>query len=457
MKSLRKQTSTGARSPEASARGRLEQLEALEGRVLLSAGTGRTPLVSPRLDSGAISAGANLTAASPTTAATLAQFPVIDDGTSQRSRVRSISFTFEQPVTFAPSAFELYLLNTGYSGANDGSAPTDASAALGTPYVSTVGENWSTWTIPILPATAFSDDSGSLRDGIYTFTYRSEAVTLSDGTHPIAFNYNFHRLFGDTNGSKLVNNADYSFMRQALGKQTGDTGFNAALDFDGNGTINNADYAPFRQRFLKTFVYGAASLTSAPSTTVESLPPTVFAHVIDDGTGQRSRIRSLTVQFDLPATLEPGAFALALLNTGNSGANDGSAPTDATAALGTPITSDQGFTWTIPILPDTSFSDHAASLTDGVYSFTTHGNHVKAGVGYMAYDISFTFHRLFGDINGNQTVNNQDYGLMRQSFLKSTGESGFNAAFDLDNNGLVNNADFSQFHARFGKFFLYSN
>jgi hypothetical protein len=43
----------------------------------------------------------------------------------------------------------------------------------------------------------------------------------------------------------------------------------------------------------------------------------------------------------------------------------------------------------------------------------------------------------------------------RQSFSKSTGEAGFNAAFDFDNSGTVNNADFAQFRSRFGKSFVY--
>ena len=65
----------------------------------------------------------------------------------------------------------------------------------------------------------------------------------------------FHRLFGDTNGSKNVNNADFGVFRNAYGRSTGQAGFDAAFDFDGNGTINTLDYGQFRNRFGKALNY----------------------------------------------------------------------------------------------------------------------------------------------------------------------------------------------------------
>jgi acyl-CoA thioesterase FadM len=64
-----------------------------------------------------------------------------------------------------------------------------------------------------------------------------------------------HRLFGDINGNKVVNNADYGLFRNAFGSAAGSAAYVNAFDFDNNGVINNADYGQFRNRFGKTFAY----------------------------------------------------------------------------------------------------------------------------------------------------------------------------------------------------------
>ena len=73
----------------------------------------------------------------------------------------------------------------------------------------------------------------------------------------------------------------------------------------------------------------------------------------------------------------------------------------------------------------------------------------------MATPVSFTFHRLFGDVNGSRNVNNGDYFQFRNAFGKSAGAAGYDAAFDFDGNGVVNNGDYFQFRGRFGKAFVY--
>ena len=65
----------------------------------------------------------------------------------------------------------------------------------------------------------------------------------------------FHRLFGDIQGSKNVNNADYFAFRNSFGKGSTDPAYVAAFDFDNSGVVNNSDYFQFRNRFGKTFTY----------------------------------------------------------------------------------------------------------------------------------------------------------------------------------------------------------
>ncbi len=182
----------------------------------------------------------------------------VGDGTSQqRSRVTSLSVSFDRPVSLAAGAVSLVRLNTGGSGTNDNAPPTDVSAALtSTP---TTPDGGLTWRFAVSGAfTQF----GSLLDGIYTLSVdparvSALGVALSGNPTPPAVTpaLTFHRLYGDVNGSKDVNNGDFALFRSAMGKSAGDAGFNPAFDFDDSGAVNNADYAQFRNRFLKSFSY----------------------------------------------------------------------------------------------------------------------------------------------------------------------------------------------------------
>ena len=187
--------------------------------------------------------------------------------------------------------------------------------------------------------------------------------------------------------------------------------------------------------------------------------PTFVGLQVDDGNRQRSVVRSLTFSFSNPVTLSAGAITLARLNTGGSGANDGSAPTNASAALGAPTSSDGGLTWVVPILHSTTFSDASASLTDGIYTATVHATLVTdaSGQHLTGGDQTRTFHRLYGDINGDKKISNADFTLFSNAFGSTFGQANYNRYFDLAGlNGTIGNADFTQFSNRFGKTFVYT-
>ncbi|MDB5356757.1 MAG: pcp 3 [Phycisphaerales bacterium] len=191
-----------------------------------------------------------------------------------------------------------------------------------------------------------------------------------------------------------------------------------------------------------------------------ALPPTLKSLRVDDGAIQRSEIRSLTLTFDRVVSLSSHAITLARLNTGGSGLNDGSAPTDASVALGTPITADGGITWVVPILSATAFSDASGSLTDGIYAITVHSGLVSDPMSqYLAGgDQVKTFHRLFGDVNGSKAIDNADFTRFANAWGSVFGSANYNRYFDYAGlNGLIGNADFAQFSKRFGKVFTYIN
>jgi hypothetical protein len=98
---------------------------------------------------------------------------------------------------------------------------------------------------------------GSLMDGNYTLTTRASAVHDAlgqmldgdgDGTAGGNRTDAFFRLYGDTNGDRRVDNADWDVFRSAYGKRVGEPGYLWYLDFDANGVINALDQKQFLQR-----------------------------------------------------------------------------------------------------------------------------------------------------------------------------------------------------------------
>jgi hypothetical protein len=185
--------------------------------------------------------------------------------------------------------------------------------------------------------------------------------------------------------------------------------------------------------------------------------PTVVSTTIDDGNRQRSLVRSLTFKFSSAVTLSAGAITIAQLNTGNSGLNDGSAPTDASIALGTLTTSDGGVTWVVPIVLTSAFSARG-SLIDGIYTATVHAPLVSDALSrhLAGGNETKTFHRLYGDINGDKKVSNGDFATFSNAFGSTFGSANYVPYFDFLNSGAkISNGDFAQFSNRFGRSFVY--
>ena len=90
----------------------------------------------------------------------------------------------------------------------------------------------------------------------------------------------------------------------------------------------------------------------------------------------------------------------------------------------------------------------SGSIRDGVYDLLLDHTrvHLVGDPGTtLATDYTQTFHRLFGDINGNKAVNNQDAIGFNNAF-----SGAYNAAFDFNNDGFINNTDAIRFNQRFG-------
>jgi hypothetical protein len=150
---------------------------------------------------------------------------------------------------------------------------------------------------------------------------------------------------------------------------------------------------------------------------------------INDGSAQRSRVSSLTVNFTGPVTVAAGAFQLVRQS-------DGAAVTMTATPSGNAV-----------ILSLTAGPVEFGSLADGRYTLTV----TAAGVNQGGLPADFTLagnpanglFRLFGDSNGSGTVDANDFLAFRTAFL------GTNPVFDFDGNGTVDAGDFLRFRVRF--------
>lgn len=182
-----------------------------------------------------------------------------------------------------------------------------------------------------------------------------------------------------------------------------------------------------------------ASLTPGGANTSDTAPlTTVVSVTIDAGTAQRSMVRSITVTFSNPIEyIGAHGFELTdqldvpiagvILTTSGIGTN-----TLTITFSGSPIV--------------------GGSLADGKYRLVIDGDNLYAagrmvdGKGDMTPGSNGTadFHRMYGDGNGDGSVNSTDFAIFRSFF----GVAG--PAFDYDNNGVVNSDDFAEFRKRFG-------
>jgi YHYH protein len=154
---------------------------------------------------------------------------------------------------------------------------------------------------------------------------------------------------------------------------------------------------------------------------------------------QRSRVTNLVVVFDQVVELGSTAFHLSLNVNGTTGQTAGTIP-----SLSWTNPSADGKTWVM------TFSGNgvvAGSIANGVYDLNI--DHTQVNIaGYpgttMAADYTATFHRLFGDADGDRAVSAGDFVYFRSAF------NGISAMFDFDDDSAVSVNDFIQFRNRFG-------
>jgi len=173
-----------------------------------------------------------------------------------------------------------------------------------------------------------------------------------------------------------------------------------------------------------------------------AVPTRVYAVRVNDNSVQRSRVSKLTVTFDSVVSFTgPVANAFTLTRTGG-----GPVAFSATAAVVNNAT-------VVTLNAFTGPETQAGSLADGRFTLTALAGQITNangqldgnGDGIPGDNYTFSFHRLFGDNDGDGDADAADFAAFRGAFGNA-----LNLAFDADGDGDVDAQDFVAFRGRFG-------
>lgn len=186
---------------------------------------------------------------------------------------------------------------------------------------------------------------------------------------------------------------------------------------------------------------GATAIAGPANDFIYITNPSLIAFQVNGGDAdfvglQRSMIKSLAFTFDHAVTIDPAAFALSLkpfVRDGVPGVTEGDVNTGLTYS-----SPDGGFTWIVRFSGATVIG---GSISDGRYGITL--DHAKVKLAAfpavtMAADNTQSFHRLFGDIDGDGVVSNDgDFASFKSVLGASAGSSPSIAVFDFNADGAI--------------------
>jgi hypothetical protein len=190
---------------------------------------------------------------------------------------------------------------------------------------------------------------------------------------------------------------------------------------------------------------GIVSRSGSIAVSVIPPAPAMEPITVNEGSAQRSMVTSITLRFSAPVTLAAGAVTLALHSPDNVGSLPGSL---------TWSTADGGLSYTVTFSGNNTFN---GSLADGVYDLTLHASLITDAWSQplSGGDQTTTFHRLYGDANGDALIDGADLGAFATGFGLTAASPTFPAYFDIDGNGKIDGVDLGNFATNFGKRYRY--
>jgi glucose/arabinose dehydrogenase len=162
----------------------------------------------------------------------------VNAGSVQRSRVTELDVQFGGAVKLLPGAFSL---------TNGAGVPITGVNIIPETVINGPG------TLVNLTFTGPNTINGSLIDGNYRLVINGNNILDQlgagvdadvNGSPGGSSFFAFHRLFGDADGNKVVNAADFLAFRLAYLSNT------PAFDLNNNGTVDSSDFLAFRLNFL---------------------------------------------------------------------------------------------------------------------------------------------------------------------------------------------------------------
>ena len=177
---------------------------------------------------------------------------VLDDGTVQRSNVRSVTVTLNGTVTAANIGLGAFTLVQN-------SGPVAKSYVVNVSSVTPVGGTQS--AIKLVFAISGTNTPVGVVDGRYTLSIDGSKITDSNGLKVDANNtgvagsirtYNFLRLNADADGSGTVDFNDFLVLQNAFNSTFGGATYNSGADNDANGTVDFNDFLVLQNQFNHT-------------------------------------------------------------------------------------------------------------------------------------------------------------------------------------------------------------
>jgi subtilisin-like proprotein convertase family protein len=172
---------------------------------------------------------------------------LINDGAQQRSRVTQVRVNFDQLVSLPANPADAFQLRR---------VSDSALVGLTATVINT------TTTSVLLTFNGALSQFGSLADGRYTLTVLAAQVGNThgqldgDGNGIAGDDFTFgdaqglFRFFGDANGDRHVDIADFALLSGTFNLNSGQTGFLAYFDFNNDGQIDIADFGQFSIRLF---------------------------------------------------------------------------------------------------------------------------------------------------------------------------------------------------------------
>ena len=155
-------------------------------------------------------------------------------------------------------------------------------------------------------------------------------------------------------------------------------------------------------------------------------------------------MRSITVTFDrFVAFAGPPANAFQLARTGPGATGNVAVAVDRSGSSPTKTVAKLTFTGTF-----TEGSAATPSLIDGNYTLTILSAQTLGGI--QRGDNVTSLFRLFGDINGDKSVNGLDLTAFRGAFGTVSTDANYVSFLDFNGDGAINGTDLTQFRSRFG-------